>query len=348
MENSTKDYRFLKACRKEEVDATPVWIMRQAGRYLEKYRNLRKKHSFLTMCKTPELAVEVTLMPFEKIDVDAAILFSDILIPVEAMGITVEFIEGKGPVMRNPVRNESDIDNLKIIEPENDVPFVSEAIKILRNELEGKVPLIGFSGAPFTLASYMIEGGSSRNYLLAKDMMYNSTDSFNRLMEKITETISRYLNNQVDAGAQVVQLFDSWVGCLSPIDYKKYVLPFSKKIIQSIPDDIPVIHFGTGTSGFLELLKEAGGDIIGVDWRINLDDAWERLGYDVGVQGNLDPTTLFASKEEIELKVKDILDRAGNRSGHIFNLGHGILPKTPVENAKYLVDTVHKLSKKSL
>ena len=342
----SKDYRFLKACRKEEVDCTPVWMMRQAGRYLEKYRKVREKHSFLEMCKTPDLAVEVTLQPFEHIDLDAAILYSDILIPVEPMGIDLEFIESRGPVIHNPVRNIGDIKKLKVIDPGQDVPFVAEAIKILRRELDGKAPLIGFSGAPFTLASYMVEGGSSKNYLSTKDMMYNAPELFRELMQKITDTVIVYLNAQVDAGAQAIQVFDSWVGCLSPLDYRKYVLPYSKQVLDGIKGDVPKIHFGTGTAGFLELMKEAGGDVIGVDWRIDLDVAWKRLGYDVAVQGNFDSSKLFGTRAVIEEGVKDILDRAENRRGHIFNLGHGIQPKTPTENAAFMVETVHRLSRR--
>lgn len=346
MVNEPGNYRFLKACRKEEVDCTPVWMMRQAGRYLEKYRKVREKHSFLEMCKTPELAVEVTLQPFELIDLDAAILYSDILIPVEAMGIDLEFIESKGPVIHNPVRTGKDVKALKIIDPEESVPFVMEAIRLLRKELEGKAPLIGFSGLPFTLASYMIEGSGSKNYLEAKSMMYNAPELFHELMRKITDTVIAYLNAQVDAGAQAIQVFDSWVGALSPLDYKNYVLPYSKQVMKGIRDGVPRIHFGTGTAGFLDLLKEAGGDIIGVDWRIDLNRAWEVLGDDVGVQGNFDSSKLFGTKAVIEEAVKDILDKAGNRPGHIFNLGHGIQPKTPPENASFMVDKVHELSKR--
>ncbi len=346
MGNKPGDYRFLKACRKEEVDCTPVWMMRQAGRYLEKYRKVREKHSFLEMCKTPELAVEVTLQPFELIDLDAAILYSDILIPVEAMGIDLEFIESRGPVIHNPVRTEKDVKALKVIDPGESVPFVMEAIKLLRKELEGRAPLIGFSGVPFTLASYMIEGGGSKNYLEAKGMMYNAPELFHELMQKITDTVIAYLNAQVDAGAQAIQVFDSWVGALSPLDYKNFVLPYSRQVLEGIRGDVPKIHFGTGTAGFLDLLKEAGGDIIGVDWRIDLDRAWDILGDDVGVQGNFDSSKLFGTKAVIEEAVKDILERAGNRPGHIFNLGHGIQPKTPPENAAFMVDKVHELSRR--
>ncbi len=346
MATDAKEYRFIKACRREEVDCTPVWMMRQAGRYLEKYRKVREKHSFLEMCKTPDLAVEVTLQPLELIDLDAAILYSDILIPVEPMGIDLEFLESKGPVIHNPVRSAADIKKLRVIDPGKDVPFVAESIKILRRELDGKAPLIGFSGAPFTLASYMVEGGSSKNYLFTKEMMYKAPELFRELMQKITDTVIAYLNAQVEAGAQAIQVFDSWVGCLAPLDYRKYVLPFSRQVMDGVKGDVPKIHFGTDTAGILELMKEAGGDVIGVDWRIDLDTAWKRLGYDVAVQGNFDSSKLFGTRGIIEEGVKDILDRAENRRGHIFNLGHGIQPNTPTENAAFMVDAVHRLSRR--
>ena len=341
-----KNDEFLKACRREEVAFTPIWMMRQAGRYMEEYRRLREKHSFLEMCKTPDLAVEVTLQPLDRFDLDAAILFADILLPVEAMGIDLEFTEGRGPVLHNPVRNKKDVENLIVIDPEEKVPFVLNAIKMLREELKDRVPLIGFSGAPFTLASYMIEGGSSRNYTITKSMMYNEPEVFASLMDKISEVVKHYLNAQIIAGAQVVQIFDSWVGCLSPEDYKQYIFPHSKKIIDGLIGDVPVIHFANGGSTLLELIKEAGGDVLGVDWRIPLGAAWERIGPDVGIQGNLDPVLLFSNPAEIEKRVKAILEMAGNRPGHIFNLGHGILPKTPLENVDVLIEAVHKHSRR--
>ena len=340
MENSV----FLKACRKEPVEYTPVWLMRQAGRYLKEYRAIRKKYDFLTMCKTPELAAEVTLQPVDIVGVDAAIIFADILLPLEGMGINLEFAKNEGPVIHNPVRTRADVEALRVIEPEEDVPFVIEAIKIVKRELNNRVPLIGFSGAPFTLASYIIEGGHSRNYVETKGLMHNDPDSWHLLMDKTADVVIKYLNAQIDGGAQVVQLFDSWVGCLSPSDYKNFVLPHSKKIIQNIKEGIPVIHFGTNSSTILKLMKEAGGDVIGLDWRVELDEAWSRLGYDVAVQGNLDPVMLFAPHDEIKKAVKEILKAAGGRPGHIFNLGHGILPQTSVETARALIDMVHELS----
>ncbi len=321
--------------------------MRQAGRYMKEYRAIREKHSFLAMCKNPELAAEVTLQPVKKLGVDAAIIFADILLPLEGMGINLEFAKNEGPVIHNPVRNRSNIESLHPIEPERDVPFLIDAIKITRKELNGSIPLIGFSGAPFTIASYIIEGGHSRNFIHTKSLMYNDPSSWHTLMDKIAGVIISYLKAQIHAGAQAVQLFDSWIGCLSPADYKEFAATYSKKIIDALKtSDVPVIHFGTDSSNILEAMKEAGGDVIGIDWRIDLDTAWKRLGYDTAVQGNLDPVVLFAEHVEIEKRIKDILNRAGGRPGHIFNLGHGILPQTPVENVRFLVETVHKYSVK--
>ncbi|MFQ5900362.1 MAG: uroporphyrinogen decarboxylase [Thermodesulfobacteriota bacterium] len=343
----TNDYPFIKACWRKPVDYTPVWLMRQAGRYMKEYRAIKEKHSFLTMCKTPELAAEITMQPINKIGVDAAIIFADILLPLEGMGIGFEFTKNDGPVIKNPIRNRANIESIKIITPEEDLSYVMEALKLVRKEVDGKVPLIGFSGAPFTLASYMIEAAHSRNYILVKSMMYNDPSSWHLLMEKTSRVITLYLKAQIAAGAQAVQLFDSWVGCLSPGDYKEFVLPHSKSVIDGLKGEgVPVIHFGTDSSTLLELMREAGGDVIGVDWRIGLDDGWKKIGYDKAIQGNLDPVALFSSPERIEELVKSILDQAGDRAGHIFNLGHGILPKTPVENVIAMVEAVHKYSKR--
>lgn len=331
----------------EKTDYTPIWLMRQAGRYLKEYREIRAKVDFLTMCKTPDLVAEVTLQPIDRIGVDAAIIFADILLPLEKMGINLEFSKNDGPVIHNPVRSQKDIDALQIINVEEELPFLPEAIRMVKQELNGRVPLIGFSGAPFTLASYMIEGGHSRNYLIAKKMMYNEPDMWHRLLDKLSAVIINYLKAQIKAGAEAVQLFDSWVGCLSTEDYRQYVLQHSKKIIDSIKEEgVPLIHFGTNTTTLLQAMREAGGDVIGLDWRINLDEGWKKVGFDRGVQGNLDPTILFSNPAEIEKRVKDILQRAGGRPGHIFNLGHGILPETPVDNVIAFVDMVHNLSKK--
>jgi uroporphyrinogen decarboxylase len=318
--------------------------MRQAGRYQKEYRALREKYSFLEMCKTPELAARVTLLPVEQLKVDAAIIFADILLPLEPMGIDFEFAKDEGPVFHQPIREMKQIDALRVIEPEEDMPFLMEAIRTVRRELEGKIPLIGFSGAPFTLASYVIEGGHSKNYVLTKGMMYQNRSAWHGLMEKLADVLIRYLNSQVRAGAQAVQLFDSWVGCLSPQDYEEYVLPYSKKVLDGVGKRVPLIHFATSSSTLLEGMKQAGGDVIGLDWRVDLREAWNRIGHDVAVQGNLDPVILFGPVDRIEKEVKRILERAEGRPGHIFNLGHGILPNTPFDNVVRLVDAVHEYS----
>lgn len=333
--------RFLRACRREPVDRTPIWLMRQAGRYLPEYRALREKYDMLTMCRTPELAVEVTLQPLKRFDLDAAILFSDIMIPLRGMGIEFEIVESVGPVVANPVRDQRGADALIVIDPDADVPFVIESIRMLRRELEGKVPLIGFAGAPFTLASYIVEGKPSRDLLLTKKLMHCDPAVWHTLMNKLAGTISAYLLAQIRAGAQAVQLFDSWVGALSPRDYREFVLPHSKKIFDALaPTNVPHIHFGTGTATLLELMKEAGGSVIGIDWRVPLDHAWQRLG-DVALQGNLDPAVMLTSPDIIEKQAREILTLASGQRGHIFNLGHGILPNTPVENVERLVEVVH-------
>ncbi len=338
--------RFLRACRREAVDCTPVWFMRQAGRYMKEYQAVRGKHTILEVCKTPDLAAQVTLQPIERFPLDAAIIFADILLPLEPMGLSLEFAEGEGPVIRNPVRDRASVERLLV--PEGDeLRFVEEAIKQARLALAGRVPLIGFAGAPFTLASYAIEGGGSRNYLLTKQFMYREPEAWHRLMDKLARVVTGYLRRQIRAGAQAVQLFDSWVGCLSPGDYAEYVLPHVQLIFEGLQrEPVPLIHFGTGTASLLPLMKEAGGTVIGVDWRIHLDEAWKKIGYDVAVQGNLDPVVLFAPLHEIERRVEDILRRAAGRPGHIFNLGHGILPNTPVEGVAAAVELVHKLSQR--
>lgn len=342
-----KNDQFLKACRGEATDYTPIWLMRQAGRYMEEYRKIREKYDFLTMCKTPEIATEVTLQPVRKLGVDAAIIFADILLPLEGMGINLEFAKNEGPIIHNPIRTAKDVDALRIANAEEDTPFVLEAIRMVIKELNGSIPLIGFSGAPFTLASYAIEGGGSRNYVVTKTMMLTQPDLWDSLMNKMADVIIDYLKAQIRAGAQVVQLFDSWAGCLSTEDYRQYVLPYSKKVIDSLKDEqTPVIHFATNSATLLPSMREAGGDVIGVDWRINLDEGWKQIGFDKAIQGNLDPVVLFSNQREIEKRVKGILKRAGGRPGHIFNLGHGIIVKTPVDNVIALVDMVHELSSK--
>jgi len=320
--------------------------MRQAGRYMKEYRALRKKYSFLEMCKNPEIAVQVTLQPIEKFKLDAAIIFSDILIPLEPMGVAFEFAKGEGPVFHHPVREMKEIEKLRVIEPEEEVSFLVKAIGMVRKELGGKIPLIGFSGAPFTLASYVIEGGHSKNYIHTKGLMYQDRPAWDALMNKISDVLIRYLNVQIRAGVQAAQLFDSWVGCLSPTDYEEYVLPYSKRVIDGVDKSVPLIHFATSNSALLELMKRAGGDVIGVDWRVDIGEAWARMGYDVGIQGNLDPVVLLGSEGLIKKGVKRILDQVGGRPGHVFNLGHGILPNTPVENVAVLVEAVHEYSLK--
>ena len=341
-----EDYPFLKACRREPAAYTPIWLMRQAGRYMKEYRSLRKKYSFLEMCKNPEIATQVTLQPIKRFKLDAAIIFSDILIPLEPMGVEFEFAKGEGPVFHHPIRELKDIEKLRVIEPDEEIPFLMDAIRMVRKELEGKIPLIGFSGAPFTLASYVIEGGHSKNYILTKGLMYQNRPVWDALMVKISEVLVRYLNAQIRAGVQAVQLFDSWVGCLGPADYEEYVLPYSKKVIDGVGKSVPLIHFATSNATLLELMKKAGGNVIGVDWRMDIGEAWARLGYEVAIQGNLDPVVLFGPADLIKREVRRILDRVEGRPGHIFNLGHGILPSTPVENVAVLIDMVHEYSLK--
>ena len=338
--------RFLKACKRETVDCTPVWMMRQAGRYLPEYREIRAKHTFLEMCKTPAIAAEVTLQPVRRFEIDAAIIFADILLPLEPMGIGLEFAKGEGPVIHNPVRTMADVQKLKPVDTASQIEYLMQAIKLVRKELDGTVPLIGFSGAPFTLASYIIEGGGSRNYEHAKAMMFTEPKAWHTLMEHLTGVIINYLNAQIDAGAQVAQLFDSWVGALGPSDYREFVLPHQKNVIAGINKTVPLIHFAHGATHLLEMVAEAGGDVIGLDWRCDLDAAWKRVGHDKAVQGNLDPVSLFGSKEFIRKRTKEILDRAGNRNGHIMNLGHGILQQTPLENAAEFINATHEMSRR--
>lgn len=333
--------RFLKACRKEPVDCTPIWIMRQAGRYMAEYRRVREKHGFLEMCKTPGLAVEVTLQPVKRFDLDAAIIFSDILLPLERMGAALRFSETGGPVIEKPVRSRKDVEKLKRLDVEEDLPYVLQAVREARAELDGVVPLIGFSGAPFTLASYLIEGGGSKHYETAKTLMHTEGAVFHLLMERLTDMAVEYLDAQVRHGAQAVQVFDSWVGILSVPDYREYVLPHMKRLFASLDRSVPSIHFGVGTCHLLPLMREAGGDVIGVDWRVPIDEAWALLGRSTAIQGNLDPTALFGTPDSIQRQVKDIVDRTRGSNGHIFNLGHGILPGTPVENVAFLAECVH-------
>lgn len=331
----------MRACRREPVPYTPIWLMRQAGRYMPEYREVRAKTSFLELCKNPALAAEVTVTAAERLGVDAAIIFADILLILEPMGIDLEFAAGEGPVIHNPVRQASDVDRLLELEDVAALEFVNDAIRHTRRDLPPDIPLIGFCGAPFTLASYLIEGGASKNYVQTKRLMYNDPGAWNAMMSLIARGLAKYLNAQIDAGAQAVQLFDSWVGCLNPDDYREFVLPHTGSVIRGVKAGVPVLHFGTGTAALLELMREAGGDVIGLDWRVRLDEGWQRLGHDVAVMGNLDPVVLFANQDVLRREAVRVLEQAGGRPGHIFNLGHGILPETPVENVIALVDMVH-------
>jgi uroporphyrinogen decarboxylase len=341
MTSDLHNTRFLKACRREPVDRTPVWLMRQAGRYMDEYRKLREKYSLLTLCKTPELAAEVTLQPINRFHFDAAIIFADILLPLEPMGLQFEFAKGEGPVIHNPISTEKDVDAVRVFSPEEDLQFVSRSIQHVVKELDGNTPLIGFAGAPFTLASYIIEGGYSRHFLKTRKFMTANTNAWHSLMKKIAEITTKYLQMQVEAGASAVQLFDSWVGVLSPEDYRQFVLPYSRAILQNI--SAPTIHFSTGTSGYLDLIAEAGGNVISVDWRTLLDHAWSFFP-ERAIQGNLDPASLFSPWEMLREDIRRILHLAGGKAGHIFNLGHGVLPETPLENVERLVDEIHSFT----
>ena len=319
--------------------------MRQAGRYMKAYRTIREKYSLIEMFKNPDLVAEITLQPVKEFPIDAAIIFADILLPLEGMGIGIEFPQSGGPVIHNPVRKPVDVQTLRIADPVADLNYVLEGLRLVRAEIDGRIPLIGFAGAPFTLASYAIEGGSSPHYLITKDFMHRNPEDWNLLMNKLSGTILTFLKAQVSAGAQVVQIFDSWAGCLSPADYRDYVFPHMKKIFEELKqENIPSINFGTGTAGLLPMMAASGGDVIGVDWRISLDQAWNSVGTESGIQGNLDPVALMAPRDFMKQRAAEILDKAAGRPGHIFNLGHGILPATPEDSVKALVDYVHEYS----
>jgi uroporphyrinogen decarboxylase len=334
--------RFLRACRREPVDVTPVWFMRQAGRYMSDYRALRERFSLLEICRQPELAVAVTLQPVDVIDVDAAILFSDLLLPFTPMGLDFDFVKGEGPAIANPIRHAGDIDRVRVFEPRDGLAHVLTTIRLLRLELENRVPLIGFGGAPFTLAAYAIEGGPSTNYAKAKAFMYSQPDAWHRLCDRFASIIADYMRAQVEAGVQAVQIFDSWVGQLSRADYREFALPHTKKIFAALAGSgVPTIHFGVNTGAILPDMRDAGGDVIGVDWRMPLDEAWTTIGDDHGVQGNLDPVLLLGPLDRLLGGADDVLRRAGGRPGHIFNLGHGILPNTPLEHVQRLARHVH-------
>lgn len=335
--------RFLKAARLQRADTTPIWIMRQAGRYLPEYMAVRSKVTFIELCKSPELAAEVTLTAQRVLGVDAAILFADLLPMLEPMGIDLEYAKGEGPVIHNPVQSASDVDRIRELEDVSSLNFVFDAVKLIRRDLPPDIPLLGFAGAPFTLASYAIEGGGSKNYVLTKSLMYKDSGAWRTLMQRLTRSLLLYINAQIDAGCQAVQLFDSWAGCLSPHDYRTYVLPYTKEVIAGIREGVPVINFLTGNPALLPLLREAGGQIIGLDWRVDLAEGWKTVGYDVGVQGNLDPTSLMCDLPTLKARAKLVMDAAAVRPGHIFNLGHGVFPEVPPENVKALVEMVHEL-----
>ncbi len=338
------DSPFMRACRRESVPYTPIWLMRQAGRYMPEYRAVREKTSFLELCKNPRLSSEVMCTAVERLGVDAAIIFSDLLPILEPMGLDLEFTPGDGPQINNPVRAAGDVDRIVELESTESLGFVFETVGQTRRDLPAHIPLIGFAGAPFTLASYAIEGGGSRSFLHTKTLMYREPSAWRELMERLARSIARYLNSQIAAGAQAVQLFDSWVGCLSPSDYRHYVLPYMRMICEMLDPSAPLIHFGTGNPSLLSLMAEAGGQVIGVDWRVDLGEAWRTVGFDRAVQGNLDPAVLLGDRETIGAQAQAVLDAAAGRPGHIFNLGHGVHQQTPVENVRALVDYVHEAS----
>lgn len=342
--NPLADTPFLRACRRDSVPYTPIWLMRQAGRYLPEYRRVRDKHPFLEMCQQPELAAEVTVTAVERLRVDAAIIFADILLPLIPMGVGLRYEAGDGPLIERPLRTGTDLDKIPPFDIGDSLGFVGEAIRMTDRAIGSRIPIIGFAGAPFTLASYLIEGGGSRQYQATKTLMYTEPDTWHRLMSLLAQVTADYLKMQIAAGADAVQIFDSWVGSLGPEDYRRFVLPYMREVIGAVHGLVPVIHFGTITGNLLELMRAAGGDVIGLDWRVDLAEAWGRLGYDVAVQGNLDPVVLFAEPHEIRRRAQEILDQAGHRRGHIFNLGHGLLPNTPVDHVVGLIDAVHELS----
>ncbi len=341
---SALDSLFVRAAKAQATERTPVWFMRQAGRYMPEYRAIRKQYSLIEICKKPEIAAQVTIDAAEILKVDAAIIFADLLLPLEVMGLPFHFTPGEGPKIEKPVRTAEDITRLRT-DRAADLGYVSEAVKLVCKHFGDKRPVIGFCGAPFTLASYMIEGGSSRNYLFTKRMMYSAPAAWNELMKKLVAVTAEYSAEQVRAGADAIQIFDSWVGCLSLDDYRRYVLPHATDLVKRLQKTgVPVIYFGTDSSTLLPSMQETGAEVIGLDWRIPLDAGWHSLGFKGAVQGNLDPVLLFADWKEIRLRAEDILLRAGGRSGHIFNLGHGILPETPVDNVKALCDFVREHS----
>lgn len=335
--------RFMKAARREPCDTTPIWIMRQAGRYLPEYMAVRSKVSFIELCKRPDLAAEVTLTARERLGVDAAILFADLLPILEPMGLELEYAQGEGPVIHNPLRASSELDRFRELEDVNALGFVYDAIRLIRRQLPADIPLLGFAGAPFTLASYAIEGGGSRNYIHTKSWMFRDPPAWHALMQRLVQSLIRYLHAQIEAGCQAVQIFDSWAGCLSPDDYREFVLPHTKALIDAMPAETPVINFLTGNPALLSLQRQAGGQIIGLDWRVSLKEAWEEIGHDVAVQGNLDPVSLYAELPTLQKRAHAIMSAAEGRPGHIFNLGHGVMPDVKPENVIALVEMVHEI-----
>lgn len=334
--------RFMKAVRREPVDTTPIWIMRQAGRYLPEYMAVRNKVTFIELCKSPELATEVTLTARNRLNADAAILFADLLPMLEPMGIDLEYAKGEGPVIHNPLHEPREVDRIQALTSMEPLTFVTDAVTLIRRDLDPDIPLLGFAGAPFTLASYMIEGGGSRNYLRTKQWMYRDLGAWRVLMDRLVESLILYVNAQVAAGCQAIQIFDSWAGCLSPHDYREYVLPHTKRLIAGVKAGTPVINFLTGNPALLPLAAQGGGDAIGLDWRVDLLEGWKTVGFDRAVQGNLDPVLLFADRETLLRKAGELMQQVDNRPGHIFNLGHGVLPETPVDNVLALIEFVHE------
>ena len=340
----TRKEEFLQACRREPVAYTPVWLMRQAGRYLPEYRKVRDKLSFLDLCRDSESAAEVTVNTVRRLGVDAAIIFADILLPLLPMGLGLTFEKGEGPQIARPLRTAHDVDGLPAVDVHETLPYVAQTIRLVKADLQTVCPVIGFAGAPFTVASYAVEGGSSRNFTQTKSLMYRDPAAWERLMTYVADLTARYLSMQIDAGADAVQLFDSWVGCLSPADYREFVLPYTQRVVAALGSRVPVIYFGTMTGSLLTAMKESGAGVIGLDWRVDLKDAWASLGHDLAVQGNFDPVKLFGDAAYVRKEVRAVLDAAQGRPGHIFNLGHGVLPETPVDNVLALIDAVHEYS----
>jgi uroporphyrinogen decarboxylase len=346
MSDALYNSRFMKAVRREATDTTPLWIMRQAGRYLPEYMAVRSKVTFMELCKTPELACEVTVSARQVLGVDAAILFADLLPILEPMGLNLEYQKGEGPVIHNPIHTGRDVDRIRALDAMDSVDYVFQAIRMIRRALPNDIPLLGFAGAPFTLASYCIEGGGSKNYVRTKSLMYNDESAWNVLMSRLVDTVSLYLQQQVASGCQCVQVFDSWAGCLSPSDYRRYVLPHTKRLIQQVEPFAPVINFLNGNPSLHALQREAGGQVMGLDWRCQLEDAWKTFGYDVAIQGNMDPVSIYADLPILKQRVADVLKSAGGRPGHIFNLGHGVMPDMNPDHVKAVVEYVHELGAK--